>query len=277
MERSHNAEMPFLDHLEELRWRILWSLLALGVGIAIGFFIVLKFDAIGLLSRPITPFLKGQKLVFTHPGEPFGITMKASFLIGIIIALPVIIYQIWSFVSPALYAKEKKVLIPVLAGASVLFAGGVALAYFVVLPLTLGFLLNLQAESLQSMIKASDYFGFMFTMSLAFGATFELPMVIIALSALGILSARTLHRYRRHALVLCFVGGAVITPGGDIMSMVALAVPLYLLFELSVVMATIIERRRDRRRAREEAEDRAAAEADRAADDTRGAPRSLMA
>ena len=271
MPRSHNAEMPFLDHLEELRWRILWSLMALAVGVAIGFFLVLKLGVIELLARPITPFLEGRKLVFTHPGEPFSITMKASLIIGIVLALPVIAYQVWAFVSPALYQREKRVVIPALGGATFLFLGGVALAYFVVLPLTLRFLLNLQTESLDSMIRASDYFGFAITMSLAFGLTFELPIVIIALTALGVLQTRTLHRFRRHAIVLCFVGGAIITPGGDIMSMAALAVPLYLLYEVSIVMATVIEKRRERRIAREAAEDRAAADAEHTG------PRSLMA
>lgn len=275
MKRSLKTEMPFLEHLEELRWRILWSLLALAVGVVIGFFLVIKFDVIGLLARPITPFMEGQKLVFTHPGEPFGITMKASLIIGMFFALPVIAYQVWGFVSPALYKHEKKVVIPVLAGATFLFGGGVALAYFVVLPLTLGFLMGLQTDSLESMIKASDYFGFAISMSLAFGVTFELPIVIVALSALGIISARTLQRYRRHAIVLCFVGGAVITPGGDIMSMFALAVPLYLLFELGIVLATVIDKRRARRIAREAAED-AAERAKDADDDDASAPRSLM-
>ncbi len=268
--------MPFLDHLEELRWRILWSLLAIVVGVIIGFFLVIKFDVIGLLARPITPFLNGEKLVFTHPGEPFSITMKVSFIVGIVFALPVIAYQVWGFVSPALYKREKKVVIPVLVGATFLFMGGVALAYFAVLPLTLGFLMGLQTESLASMIKASDYFGFAVGMSLAFGVTFELPIVIVALAALGIISARTLKHYRRHAIVLCFVGGAVITPGGDLMSMFALAVPLYLLFELSVVLAAMIDRRRARRIAREAAEDAAERARDAQDDDDASKPRSLM-
>jgi sec-independent protein translocase protein TatC len=268
--------MPFLEHLEELRWRILWSILALVVGVMIGFFIVIKFDVIGLLARPITPFMQGQKLVFTHPGEPFGITMKASFIIGIIFALPVIAYQVWGFVSPALYKQERRVVIPVLMGATFLFAGGVSLAYFVVLPLTLGFLMGLQTESLESMIKASDYFGFAIGMSLAFGVTFELPIVIVALAALGIVTSKTLQRYRRHAIVLCFVGGAVITPGGDIMSMVALAVPLYLLFELSIILATMIDRRREKRVAREAAEDAADRARDARDDDDASAPRKLL-
>jgi sec-independent protein translocase protein TatC len=121
------------------------------------------------------------------------------------------------------------------------------------------------------MIKASDYFGFAITMSLAFGLTFELPIVIVVLSALGVITTKTLHRFRRHAVVLCFVGGAIITPGGDIMSMSALAVPLYLLYELSIVLATVIEKKREKRLAREAAEDRAAEEAE------HPGPRSLMA
>lgn len=271
MKRSSSAEMPFLDHLEELRWRILWSMLALFVGIGAGFFLVLRFDVIDLIARPITPFLGGQKLIFTHPSEPFGITMKASFIIGIILALPVVGYQAWSFVSPALYPREKRMMIPVLIGATLLFVGGVSLSYFVVLPLTLGFLLSLHADSLQVMISAKDYFGFAISMSLAFGLTFEMPIVLVALSALGLIQARTLNRFRRHAIVLCFVGGAVITPGGDIMSMTALALPLYGLYELSVGLAVLIERRRAKRIAREEA----LREPEPAAD--QGGPRSLLA
>jgi sec-independent protein translocase protein TatC len=239
--------MPFLDHLEELRWRILWSLAAIAVGVMIGFGIVLKFDVIAIIARPITPFMHGQKLIYTHPGDPFSITMKAAFIIGIVFALPVILYQIWAFVAPALYPKEKRIVIPVLAGATMLFVAGVALAYFIVLPLTLRFLLSLQTGSLESMISAADYFGFAASMSLAFGVTFELPIVIVALTALGVLEPRTLIRYRRHAVVLCFVGAAVITPGGDLMSMTALAVPLYLLYELSVLLSSIIDRRRQKR------------------------------
>ncbi len=169
------AEMPFLDHLEELRWRLLWSLGALTLGVIAGFVVVMQFDVIGLLARPITPLLQGQKLIFTHPSDPFSIIMKAAFFIGILLALPVILYQLWAFLAPALHRHEKRIIIPMIAFAVLLFVAGAALAYFVVLPLTLRFLLGLQTESLQSMISAADYFGFAISMSLALARLSSCP------------------------------------------------------------------------------------------------------
>ena len=255
MTKPTGAEMPFLDHLEELRWRIIWSLAALAAGIVIGFVLVTKFDVIGLLARPIAPLLNGQKLIFTHPGDPFGILIQVAFFVGLVLALPVILYQLWAFVSPALYQHEKKVVVPLLVGAVALFVAGVGLSYFVVLPFTLRFLLGLETESLHAMISASEYFGFAVSMSLAFGATFELPILVVLLTALGIVTPQFLSRYRRHAVVLCAVAAAVITPGTDITSMMALMIPLYFLYELSIVLSFAVDRRRRRRAARAAAEE----------------------
>ena len=251
MAMQPSAEMPFLDHPEELRWRILWSLAALVIGVAVGFVVVLKLNLIGLLERPIAPFLAGQKLVYTHPGDPFGIVMKAAFALGVVFALPVILYQAWAFLSPALYAHEKRLAIPLVIGAAVLFLAGVSLSYFVILPFTLNFLLGFQTESLQPMITASGYFGFAISMSLAFGVVFELPIAIVALTALGVVTPAMLRRWRRHAVILCVVGSAFITPGADIMSLLAMAVPLYLLYELSIAASHVVHRRRERRAAAE--------------------------
>ena len=133
-------EMPFLDHLEELRWRLLWMLAALIAGMLVAFFLVVQYDVIAALSRPIEPFLSGRKLVYTHPGDPFSIAMKASFAIGTIFALPVILYHLWAFLSPALHAHEKKVAVPVVIGAAALFLAGVSMSFFLVMPFTLRFL-----------------------------------------------------------------------------------------------------------------------------------------
>src|SRR3712207_1478407 len=221
------AEMPFLDHLEELRWRLIWSLLALSVGVAIGFILVVRFELLNVLQAPISPYLKGAKLVYTHPGDPFSITLSTAFIVGTIIALPVIIYQIWGFLSPALYTHEKRVVIPLLVGAVALFAGGAAMAYLLVLPVTLRFLLGFQAGSLAPMITASEYFGFATTMALALGALFELPILIVGLTALGFVRPWMLTRWRRHALVLSWVAAAVISPGDFIGTTLLMAVPLY--------------------------------------------------
>jgi len=253
--RSPTGEMPFLDHLEELRWRIIYSLGALVIGIAIGFLVTFKLDLIGVLQRPVLPYLRGHTLVYTHPGDTFSAILQMSFVVGIVLALPVIGYNVWAFLSPALYRHERRVVIPVLLSATLLFLGGVALAYFLVLPLTLKFLFGLEAESLTPMITVSEYFGFVTSMCLAFGGVFEVPIVIVGLSALGIVSPQTLGKFRRYAVIIAYGGAAIITPGDLLTTTVALAVPLYLLYELSVAVSYVIFRRKARRNAELAAEE----------------------
>lgn len=244
MAKNSTGEMPFLDHLEELRWRIIWSLGALAIGVGLGFLIVTKLKLLHLLQQPIAPFLAGHKLVYTHPGDTFSITLSSAMIVGLIIASPVILYQVWAFLAPALHRHERKVVIPVIVGAVFLFVAGVALAYFFVLPLTLGFLMNFQVESLEPMITASDYFGFVTILALTFGAVFELPLLILALAALGMVTPKFLARFRRYALVLSFILSAIITPGDIFIATLALTIPLYLLYEVSILLATIVFRKR---------------------------------
>ena len=252
--RSATGEMPFLDHLEELRWRIIYSLAALVVGLGIGFFVALRFHLLLELQAPLKPYLGEQHLVYTHPGDPFSVLMQMAFVVGIAVALPVILYQIWSFLSPALHKHEKKVVIPVLAVATLLFAAGVALAYFLVLPLTLTFLFSIQSEALTAMISVSDYFSFVTSLCLAFGAVFEVPIVIVAATALGIVTPQQLGKFRKYAVVITWAGAAIITPGDLFTTTLALAVPLYLLYEGSIIVAHVLFRRRRRREAKREAE-----------------------
>lgn len=237
--------MPFLDHLEELRWRIIWSLGALILGLIAGFTIVVKGQLIRILQEPITPYLAG-KLIVTNPADPFSITLSVSLMVGIVLASPVIIYQVWAFLSPALHRHEKRVVIPVIVGAVALFVGGVALAWFWVIPMMLGFLMTFQMESLQPMITASGYFSFVTTLALTFGAAFELPVLILALAALGLVTPSFLSRFRPYALVLTFVVSAFVTPGDILLASLALTAPLYLLYELSVLLTTFIFRKRRR-------------------------------
>jgi sec-independent protein translocase protein TatC len=244
--------MPFLDHLEELRWRLFRCAAALAITI-IGSFAVLytkKFDVINLLVKPVEPYMTGS-LIATHPSELFGITMDIAIALGVVLASPVLAWQIWAFLSPALYKHEKKVVIPVLIGAAVLFLAGMALAYFFVLPVTLQFLLGFQSESVQSMLQVGAYMGFVISMCVAFGAAFELPIVILLLSALGIVNSRMLKRFRRHAFVGCLIAAALITPGSDITALAALTVSLYLLYELSIGLSALVTRRREKKIAAE--------------------------
>ncbi|HEX6250763.1 MAG TPA: twin-arginine translocase subunit TatC [Gemmatimonadaceae bacterium] len=247
MKEVPQAEMPFLDHLEELRQRLIRSGIAFVIGVILAFVILTQTDLIGFLQRPIRPYLTGESLVYTHPGAVFGILMDIAFVLGAIIASPVIGYQLWLFLAPALYPHERRLAIPLVGAMVLLFTAGVALAFFVVLPLTLRFLLGLQAGSLTPMITATEYFGFAVTMSLLFGVVFELPIAILALTVLGVVTPAFLIRYRRHAVVLCLIAASFVTPGADPTSMLALAIPLYLLFEVSVVAASVVYRRREKR------------------------------
>src|SRR5687767_6326026 len=143
------GEMPFLDHLEELRWRILWSLLAVLVGTLVGFAVVTRYNVLEILIHPVRPYLHGEKLNYLSPGDPFFITLGLAITVGLLLAFPVVVSQIWRFVSPALLPREKRAIVPALYMGLVLFAGGVALAYYLVLPMTLKFMMGFQSASLQ--------------------------------------------------------------------------------------------------------------------------------
>jgi len=248
--RSNTGEMPFLDHLEELRWRIIYSLVALLVCVGIGFWLAIEFDAVGVLARPILPLIPQHKLVYLHPSEGFTVILNAALTIGIVFAAPVILYQAWLFLAPALHRHEKRVALAVLYAGVGLFAAGAALAYFVVVPLALPWLFGFAGPSLVPMITAEDYFSFIFAMVLTFGVSFELPIVILALAALGIVTPQFLNKYRRHAIVVIVIVGAFLTPGDMVWTTIALSVPLYGLYELSVLGAWFVYRRRQRRQQR---------------------------
>jgi sec-independent protein translocase protein TatC len=254
------SDMPFLDHLEELRSRLLKAVVAVAICVAIGFVLVIKFDFIGLLERPILPYLMGRKLIFTHPGDSFSIVMQVSFGLGFALAAPVLLYQLWSFLSPALYKHEKKVVIPLLVAATCLFMMGAALAYFFVLPFALKFLMEFQTAALEPMITARDYFDFATSLALSMGAVFELPILLVGLTALGIITPKQLREYRRHAAVASMAGAAIITPGDLLTTTVMLMVPLYGLYEVSIIASSFVYARKERRRLANEAESNADAE-----------------
>ncbi len=241
---SSDTEMPFLDHLEELRWRILWSVAASVIGIAVGFYVALHYDVLTLLERPILPYLNGHHVVATHPTDGLQITINAAMWIGCVIALPVALYQAWLFLAPALNARERRLLVASLAGGVGLFMLGALFAYGVILPMALPWLFNLFGTALEPMITAENYFGFVFSMVLSFGLAFELPVVVLLLAAVGLVTPDFLRRYRRHAFVLILVLAAFLTPGDFVWSTLALSAPLYALYEASVLVAAITWRHR---------------------------------
>lgn len=238
------AEMPFLDHLEELRWRLIRCLAAVLVFTVIGFVVVMELNVLGLLIAPVEPFLDGTRLKYLNPVDPFFITLKLGLVLGLVLASPVLIWQTWAFFSPALNAGERRVVVPALYLGLLLFCAGVAMAYWVVLPVTLNFMMGFQTEALEQAITAPEYLSLVVRLLLAFGLVFELPVVILILSALGFVTAEWLAGKRRHAVVAITVVASVITPGDVITITLLMMVPLILLYEFSILLARIFGRPR---------------------------------
>ena len=253
-QQRDSAEMPFLDHLEELRWRILKSVVALAVGFAAAFWFCLNMDVIALLAAPIKPYLGPDgTLVFTHPLGNVTILMQIAGVLGIVLASPMVGYQIWSFLVPALTPRERRVITPVLAFAALLFLAGVALAVFLFVPVTFRLLQGFQSEALRPMITATDYFGFMIFIAVAFGALFELPILALVFTALGLVTPQGLSRMRRYAAVISYMACAVLTPGDFLVTTLILWLPVYGLYELSILVSWFVYRIRKRREAAAEA------------------------
>lgn len=243
---SQRGEMPFLDHLEELRWRILWSLLALVLCSVVGFLLVHYLGVMEILIRPIRPLLEeGNRLKYFSPADPFFITLKLALVVGIILAFPVMVYHVWSFMSPALEKHERRVIIPALYMGLVLFCLGVAMAYYLALPLSLVFLMGFQTEYLEQSIEVGRYLGFVTRLLVAFGVVFELPVVVMILTALGLITPEFLRSKRRHAIVAITVLASLLSPGDVITVTVLMMAPLILLYEFSIIMSVLISRRRE--------------------------------
>jgi len=240
------AEMPFLDHLEELRWRLVWSLVALIVGCILGLIAVAELDVLGIVEAPIRDLLPNQRLLYTSPTTPFFITLKLGFIVGLMLAFPFIAWQLWAFLSPALHEHERRFAVPAIATGTLLFLGGVALAYFWVLPFGLEILLGFYSDALDPFITIDEYLKFATGLILAFGLIFEMPVILVFLSIVGIVTPEGLVKYRRHAIVGMAVISAFLTPQ-DPYTMLAMMVPLMILYESSIIAARTLRRRRERR------------------------------
>ncbi len=242
------GEMPFLDHLEELRWRILWSLLAITIGAVVGFLVVHYGGAMDILVRPyVEQFGEDQLLLNLRPTDAFFITIKFGILVGFILVFPIVVYHIWSFLSPALKKSEKRVIVPALYMGLVLFLLGVLMAYYIALPISLEFLTGFQTDIMVPAYTAQDYFGFAIQLLIAFGIIFELPVVVMILSVLGLVTPAFLRSKRRHAVLLITVLAALVSPGDVIMVTVLMMVPLIILYEFSILLSVMIHRKREER------------------------------
>lgn len=250
--------MPFLDHLEELRWRIFKALIAVIIGAVVGLILVMKFGVLQLLIEPFTRVMgPDTKLVFLSPTEPFFLLLKIGALLGLILASPVVIYQAWSFLSPALDKREKRAIVPALYMGLVLFAAGVAMAYFIALPVSLEFLLfvGVGAEYWVPMITAREHIGFATKLLLAFGVLFELPVVVLILSVMGLVTPRFLRTKRRHAIVIITILASFLSPGDVVTVTIMMMVPLIVLYEFSILLSVMVYRGKEKRSQEPEAQE----------------------
>lgn len=240
------GEMPFLDHLEELRWRIFYMLIAVGIGTVVGFLLVQYLGVLEILIRPIRPMLQTGELAYFSPATPFFVTLKLALVVGILLAFPIVVYQVWAFLSPGLKQEEKRVIIPSLYFSLVLFCLGVAMAYFFVLPIALIFLAGFQQQFLVPTIEVGEYLTFVTRILIAFGAVFQLPVVVMILSAMEIVTPAFMRRTRRHSIVAITVLASLLTPG-DIASTLLMMAPMVILYEISILISVVIYRRKAER------------------------------
>ena len=243
---NDERRMTIVQHLEELRRVLIWVMAAWIVGTVVAF--IFNGFFISLLLHPLRTVLinshnpLGGRAIFTSPVEGLTVPLKVSAVVGIVISLPIILWQTWGFVSPGLRPKERKFVGPFIASALLLFAGGAAFAYFV-MPLGLTFLANFLSSNAVYFPDINSYVGFFLIVVFVFGITFEMPVVLVLLGLLGFVSSKKLKAWRKGSYVVIIVAALVITPGADPFTPTALAIPLLILYEVSILVLQRIFRR----------------------------------
>ncbi len=238
-EEVDDSSMSLVEHLEELRWRIFKSLIAIIVGGIVAF--IFRTHIMTFLTYPLpntADTLTHGKLIVTGLAEGFTVFLKLSFAVGFLIALPVILYQVWAFVSPGLYEREKKNAVPFIFIGVVLFIAGIALG-FIVLRYPVQWLVNFASNSFAELVTADSYFTFVAFFLLAFGIVFEIPLVLTFLAQIGLITSRTLTRRRPTIHIGMWIAATFLTPGADIYSPIILGIAMSFLFELTIVFIKI--------------------------------------
>ncbi len=248
--KRNEKEMPFLEHLEELRSRLIKALVAVTFFTMLSWFFIDHIftflvapykQAIALANEKIKDPAPAQALhlIYLNPTGGFMIFLKLAITVGILASIPVIVYQLWQFAAPGLLAKEKRIVPWIVFFTTLCFLAGAAFCYFVVLKYGLGFLLTFQSETLVPMVSIDEYFGFVTILLVVFGLVFEMPVIAYFLTRIGLLTPEFLRQKRRYGIVAMVVAAAVLTPSTDAFTMMLLAVPLLMLYEVSIWVSKV--------------------------------------
>ncbi|MCD6266749.1 MAG: twin-arginine translocase subunit TatC [Deltaproteobacteria bacterium] len=236
-------KQPFLDHLEELRRRLVICAIAVGFGFIISY--VFAKQLFSYLILPLTKVLpEDSRLIFTNLPEMFIAYIKVALVAGIILAIPIIFYELWMFLAPALYQKEKRYIIPFVLFSSILFAAGALFGYLVVFPYGFKFFVSFATEDIQALPSVKQYFSFAIRLLLAFGLVFEMPIVVLFLTKIGLITPDKMKEFRKFAILSSFILAAILTPP-DVATQLMMALPIIILYEISIFLSKTMYRKKE--------------------------------
>ncbi|NVM26835.1 MAG: twin-arginine translocase subunit TatC [Desulfobacterales bacterium] len=238
-----NEKQPFLAHLEELRKRLIVCAIAIGIGFVISY--IFSKQLFSFLILPLTEVLPADShLIFTSLPEMFIAYVKVALIAGIILAIPIIFYELWMFLAPALYQREKRYLIPFVLFSSILFIAGALFGYVVVFPYGFKFFISFATEDIQALPSVKQYFSFTIRLLLAFGLVFELPVVVFFMTKIGLVTPDSMKRFRKFAILGSFIMAAILTPP-DVATQIMMALPIIILYEVSIIISKGIYRKKE--------------------------------
>ncbi len=243
MAETPEEKLPLTAHLEELKKRLIRSLIGIGIGLFACYYY--KEWLFRIVTKPLMDVMpKNSFMIFTSLPEAFFTYLKVSFFASLFLTAPFTLYQIWKFISPGLYPREKKYVVPFVLTSSILFIGGLVFGYYLALPPAFGFFMEFSSDTLRPMFTMREYLTFALKLLLAFGVSFELPVFIFFMTKLGIVNSRMMSRQRRYAILIIFIAAAFLTPSPDAFTQIIMAVPLMVLYELSIYVAKFAERKK---------------------------------
>jgi sec-independent protein translocase protein TatC len=243
LEEAADGKMSFLEHLDELRKRLMWAIGALFAGFLIALFFI---DTIfGFIMRPLAATLPaGRKMIYTEPTEAFMLQLKVAALAGVVIAAPAVMWQLWLFIAPGLYRREKRLALPFIVSTSLLFVAGAAFNHYVVFPIAFTFLGSFTKDYMEFMPRITPVFSLYSQLLLAFGIIFQMPVLVFTLARLGLVTAGFLWKNTKYAVLIIFVISAVITPTSDVVTQTLMAAPMLVLYVVSIGIAWMFGKKR---------------------------------